>query len=123
MYTNEPLHTKQSHADSCTHMYCKDRFPLRKISIGSDRIGLFFILYYPHRWMKKVENTTTLYHRIIVSNWNRKLVPKAYARFQFCSNPVRSHAYFLEWKPALTVQGVPQKSDTIEIISLFLNRS
>ncbi len=26
----------------------KGRFPLRKISIGSDRIGLFFILYYPH---------------------------------------------------------------------------
>ena len=51
--------------------------------------------------MKKVENTTTLYHRIIGSNWSRKLVPKAHARFQFCSDPVRSHAYFPEWKPAL----------------------
>ena len=27
----------------------KGRFPLRKISIGSDRTGLFFILYYTHR--------------------------------------------------------------------------
>ncbi len=81
----------------------KGRFPLRKISIGSDQTGLFFILYYPHRWMKKVENTTTLYRKIIGSNWNRKLIPKAHARFQFCSDPVRSHAYFPEWKPALSV--------------------
>ena len=47
-----------------------------------------------------MENTTTLYHGIIGSNWNRKLVPKAHARFQFCSDPVRSHAYFPDWKPA-----------------------
>ncbi len=49
---------------------------------------------------KKLKNTSTLFHRIIGSNWNRKLVPKANARVQFCSDPVRSHAYFPEWKPA-----------------------
>ncbi len=56
---------------------------------------------YPHHQTKKVENTSTLYHRIIGSNWNRKLVPKAHSRGQFCSDPVLSHAYFPEWKPAL----------------------
>ena len=62
--------------------------------------------------MKKVENTTTLYHKIIGSNWNRKLIPKAHARVQFCSDPVRSHAYFPEWKPALSV---------ISWIQVFMN--
>ena len=38
----------------------KGRFPPRKISIGS--VGLFLILYYPHRQTKKVENASTLYH-------------------------------------------------------------
>ena len=32
------------------------------------------------------------------SNWNRNLVRKAHSRTQFCSDPVRSHAYFPEWK-------------------------
>ena len=68
------------------------------LSIGSDRIGLglFSILYYSHHWMKKVKNTSTLYHRIIGSNWNRKLVPKAYARFQFL---FRSDPYFSRNRP------------------------
>ena len=73
---------------------------------ASDRTGLFSILYYPHRRIKKVESTLTLYHRIIGSNWNRKLVLKAHARVQFCSDPVRSHAYFPEWKSALSVVNV-----------------
>ena len=46
----------------------------------------------PHH---KVENTSTRYHRIIGSNWNRKLIPKAHVRVQFCSDPVRSHAYYI----------------------------
>ena len=53
---------------------------------------------------KKVENTSTLLSsrlRITGSNWNRQLVPKAHARVQFCSDPVRSHACFPEWKSAL----------------------
>ena len=33
----------------------------------------------------------------------QKLLQKADARVQFCSDPVRSHAYFPEWKPALSV--------------------
>ena len=81
--------------------FLKANFPLRKITVGSDRTGLFSILYYPHHQTKKVENTSTLYHRIIGSNWNRKLVPKAHSRGQFCSDPVLSHAYFPEWRPAL----------------------
>ena len=80
----------------------KGSFPLRKITIGSD--WTFSILYYPLCQTKKVENTSTLYHPGCGSNWNRKLVPKAHARVQFCSNPVRSDAYFPEWKPALTPQ-------------------
>ena len=71
-----------------------------KHRIGSD--WTFTNLYYPHRRTKKVENTSTFSHRIIGSNWNRKFVPKAHARVQFCSDPVRSHAYFPEWKPALS---------------------
>ncbi len=53
-----------------------------------------------------LKNTTTLYHRIIGSNWNRKLVPKAHARFQFCFDPVRSNAYFPEWKAAFSIAKV-----------------
>ena len=44
-------------------MTSKGRFPLRKISIGSDRTGLSSILYYPQHRPKKVENTLkTRYH-------------------------------------------------------------
>ena len=43
--------------------------------------------------------------RITGSNWNRKLAPKDHARSQFCSDPVRSHAYFPEWKSVLTRSG------------------
>ena len=40
--------------------------------------------------------------QITGSNWNmnRKLVPKAHARVQFCSDQVRPHAYFPELKLA-----------------------
>ena len=47
--------------------------------------------------------------RITGSNWNRKLVPRL---DQFCSDPVRSHAYFPEWKSALMVgTSFPQCSE------------
>ena len=86
-----------------------ERIVLRLVStqenkhrIGSD--WTFSILYIHTAGPKKVGNTSTLYHRITGSNWNRKLVPKAHARVQFCSDPVRSHAYFPEWKPAFTLK-------------------
>ncbi len=68
----------------------KARMTLRPVSTQENkhRIGLFSILYYPHRRTKKVESTSVLYHRIIGSNWNRKLVPKVNARVQFCSDPM-----------------------------------
>ncbi len=68
--------------------------PLTPVSTQENkhRTGLFSILYYPHRRTKKVENTPNLNHRITGSNWNRKLVPKAYAR-------VCGFSYFPEWKP------------------------
>ena len=64
---------------------------LRPVSTqeNKDRIGLFSILYNPHRRTKKVENTSTLYLWITVSKWNRKLVPKSHARVQFCSDVFR----------------------------------
>ncbi len=80
----------------------KGRFPLRKITIGSDWSFFHLVLSAPPD--QKVENTSTLYHPGCGSNRNRKLVPKAHARVQYCSNPVRSDAYFPEWKPALTPQ-------------------
>ncbi len=70
--------------------------------IGSDRTGLFSILYYPHRWAKKLKIPQFFNIGGIGSIWNRKLVPKAHARVQFCSDLVRSHVYFPERKPALT---------------------
>ena len=68
--------------------------------MGSDRTGPFSVLYSSYRRTKKFENTLTLYHGIIGSNWKRKFVPKAHARDLFCSDPVRPHAYFPEWIPA-----------------------
>ena len=82
-------------------IHTEGRFPLRKISIGSDQTGLFSILCYPHRRNKKVEIISNLYYpgwRIKGSNWNRKL---GCVRVQFCSDPVRSHAYFPEWQSVL----------------------
>ena len=53
----------------CCLMSCATllELALRPVSTQENkhRIGLFFILYYTHSWMKKVENTTTLYHGII----------------------------------------------------------
>ncbi len=103
----------------CIIVLCSQgQFPFRKMSIGSDCMGLFFILYYLHRRTEKVETTLTLYHRIIGSNWNKKLVPKAHARVQFYSDPVRSHAYFPEWKPALRQEGKLTISGAREYISV-----
>ena len=64
----------------------KSCFQCYKICIGSD--WNFYILYYPHRWTKKVGNTSTLYLWITGSNWNRKLVLKVHARVHFCSDPM-----------------------------------
>ncbi len=44
-----------------THMKSQGRFPLRKISIGSDQIGLFPSCIIRTVGPKKVENTSTLY--------------------------------------------------------------
>ncbi len=81
--------------------------------MGSDRTELFSILCYPHRRTKKVENTSTLYHRIIGSNWNRKLVPKWTGSILF-----RSDAYFPEWKLAFIR---PSTAQTIFIKKTYLN--
>ena len=88
-------------------IFLSGNWPLRPVStqenkhrIGSD--WTFSILYYPHRWTKKVESTSSLYHPGCGSNWNRKLIAKAHARVQFCSDPVRSDAYFSEWKLAFS---------------------
>ena len=84
------------------------------------RTGLFSILYYPHRRTKKVENTSTLYHKITGSNWNRKFAPKAHANVQFCYDPVRSHTNFPEWKPALTDYNI---SCNLPCVSLLLSET
>ncbi len=78
---------------------------LRPVSTQENKHGIrsdwtLSILYYSHCRTKKFENTLTLYHRIIGLNWKRKFVPKP--RVIFCSDPVRSHAYFPEWKLAFT---------------------
>ena len=65
---------------------------------GMDRTGLFPSCIIYTAGPKKVENTSTLYHPGCGSNWNRKLVPKAHARVQFCSDPA------LMWKPALMLE-------------------
>ncbi len=61
-------------------------------NIGSDRnqhrIGLFQSCIIYTAGPEKVENTSTLYHPGCGSNWNRKFVPKAHARVQFCSDPM-----------------------------------
>ena len=66
----------------------KGRFPLRKISVGSDR---------------------TFFHLVLSTRWKPQMVPKAHARLQFCSYPVRSHAYFFEWKSVLTLSRKARK--------------
>ncbi len=65
-------------------------------------------LYIALRPVSTQENkhTLTFYLWITDSNWNRKLVPKAHARFQFCSDSFRSHAYFPEWKSVLRKQRI-----------------
>ncbi len=107
---SKTLNSKHARDDGCYYSEPRSRqFTLRLVStqenkhrIGSD--WTFSNLYYPHRRTKKVENTSTFCHRIVGSNWNRKFAPKAYSLVQFCSDPVRSHAYFPEWKPAFSEQ-------------------
>ena len=41
------------------------------------------------------------------------MVPRAHARFQFCSDPVRSHAYFPEWKPAAHAQIIQDEKSPV----------
>ncbi len=70
----------------------------KKISIRSDRTGLFSTLYYPHCLTKKnwkYFNSLSFGLRITGLKWNRKLVPTAHARSRFCSNPVRSGGIFI----------------------------
>ncbi len=55
----------------------KGRFPLGKISIGSDQTALFPSCIIHTAGLKKVENTSTFCHRITGSNWNRKSPFKA----------------------------------------------
>ncbi len=83
-----PLLTRKNHFWFDIALNSKASFPLRKISIGSDRIGPFSILYYPHRRTKKVESTLTLYHRIIGSNWKPAFKPL----FHSSQNPTRKLA-------------------------------
>ena len=70
----------------------KGRFPLRKISTESDWTFFHLVLSAPPDTKKlKILQLFIIWvadHRFKVSNWNRKLVPKAHARVQFCSDPV-----------------------------------
>ncbi len=104
---NEVMEKEYQNSWTKTLTDCKGQFPFRKVSIGSDGIGLFSILYnHAHRRTKKswkYFNTLSSRLQITDSNWNRKLVPKAHARVQFCSDPVWSHAYCSEWKSAFRV--------------------
>ena len=79
------------------------QFPIRKISIGSDWTFFHLVLYIHTVGPKKVENTSTLYHPSCGSqiqtgteNWYRKPM----RGFNFA--PVPSHAYFPQYKSALT---------------------
>ena len=76
----------------------QSRFPLRKMGIGSDSFPSFIIHTTEPKKLKILQ--LFIIDRITGSNWNKKLVPKAHTRVQFCSDPVLSHAYFPEWKPA-----------------------
>ena len=60
------------------------------MSIGSNRIGLVLIIIHHTAVQKKFENPSTLYYRIIGSNWCRNLVPETHSHVQFCSYPIRS---------------------------------
>ena len=75
----------------------KPRSSLRPVSTQENkhRIGLdFFPSCIIHTAGPKKLKILQLYHRMIGSNWNRKLVPKAHPRVLFRSDPFRSHAYF-----------------------------
>ncbi len=62
----------------------------------------FFHLVLPGQKSWKHFKSLSSGMRITDLNWNRKLSPKAHARVQFCSDPVRCHAYFPEWKSAVS---------------------
>ncbi len=70
-----------------------------EIDIRSDRTGLSPSCIIRDAGPKKVENTSTNHPgcgsqvETGTENWYRKPI---YAWIQFCSNPVRSHSYFLD---------------------------
>ncbi len=94
--------------ETITTVVSKGRFPFRKISIGSDRTGLFYLVLSALPDQKKLKILQLFIIRVAdhmfklgQKSTEQKSVPKAHARVQFCSDPVRSHAYFPEWKPIL----------------------
>ena len=82
----------------------KGQFPLRKISIGPKLDWTFFHLVLStlpdQNKLKILQLYISSWLQITGSHWNRKFGPKICAYVLFCSNPVRSHAYFPEWKSA-----------------------
>ncbi len=85
------------------------RFCLRPVSTQENkhRIGLDFFPSCIIRTAgpKKVESTSTLYHpgcgSQVQAGTEYSHRKPMHARVQFCPDPVRSHAYFSEWKSAL----------------------
>jgi hypothetical protein len=64
---------------------------------------LFVARFNPLNRSKKVENISTFYYPASnVTGSIGKFLPMAHAWILFCSNPVRSAAYFPECKLALT---------------------
>ncbi len=94
------------HVVGFTFTGCKGWFPLRKISMGSDRIG------------KTLNPRMGLRYQFSVPVWTYGPMIKSWSIFNFfgwkgvwiiqdgkeCS-PNRSDAYYPEWKPALTWTG------------------
>jgi hypothetical protein len=66
----------------------KGRFPFRILSIGSDWTRLHLVLSAPPDRNKKVENTSTFYHRITGSKWNIHIRSKVvkYSAGHYMSN-------------------------------------
>ena len=70
----------------CFLILFEGRFPLRKISVGSD--WTFFHLYYPHHQTKKVENTLSPGFGSQVQTGTEKLYRKPMRGFNFV--PIQS---------------------------------
>ena len=80
----------------------------KKHRIGLDFFPFCIIRTAGPKKLKIYLNSLSSGLRITGSNWNRKLLPKAHAQVQFCSDPARSDAYFPKWKSAL-IQTVRNK--------------